>query len=407
MGWLKSLFRGEKKMTSWELFRQIYGDRKSSSGTSVTVASSLETATVFAICRVLADGVGQVPCKLFQKDKANRIEVYDHPLSELLTVQPNGFQTAFEFFETMIFHLTLTGNAFVFVNRVGSKKRIAELLLLLPGSVTVRRMADQSLEYEYTTEDGKKRVFPAETIWHLRGPSWNSWYGLDPVKMARNAIGLGMALEEAHAGMHKNGAKTSGLISIDKTISQEKYKELAAWLDMYEIGGERYQKAMILDSGAEFTPFTMTGVDSQHLETRKFQIEEMCRPFRVLPIMIGHSDKTTAYASSEQMFLAHVVHTLTPWYVRIEQSARVNLLSEDERKAGMYFKFMPNALMRGSAEARSTYFAKALGAGGTKGWMTQNDVRAAEDMERIEDPEADKLPQPVQSTAASSVQPQA
>lgn len=405
MGWLKRLIGREEKTSSWELFRQIYGGRESSSGTTVSVSTALETSTVFSICRVLADGVSQVPMKLFQKSGDSRKDRSDHELARILTVSPNKFQTAFEFFETMMFHLVLTGNFFAFKNRVGSQLRIKELIPLIPGAMTVKRQPDMTLVYEYRAENGQLQVFPQDAIWHVRGPSWNGWMGLDAVKVARNSIGLGIALEEAHAGMHRSGAKTSGLFSIEKTISKEKYKELAEWLDQFEIGGARYQKTMILDNGAKFTPFTMTGVDSQHLETRRFQIEDVCRPFRVLPVMVGHSDKAATYASAEQMFLAHVVHTLTPWYVRIEQSARLHLLSDEERAAGLYLRFMPNALMRGSAEARSTYFAKALGAGGTKGWMTQNDVRIAEDMDRIDDPEADRLPQPVKSTAASSIQP--
>jgi phage portal protein BeeE len=121
-----------------------------------------------------------------------------------------------------------------------------------------------------------------------------------------------------------------------------------------------------------------------------------------MPIMVGFSDKAATYASAEQMFLAHVVHTLMPWYQRIEQSADVNLLTEAQRMAGMYVKLNPNALMRGAAKDRAEYYAKALGSGGTKGWMTQNDVRSLEEMDRSDDPEADMLPQPTTSKPADT-----
>ena len=123
----------------------------------------------------------------------------------------------------------------------------------------------------------------------------------------------------------------------------------------------------------------MSGVDAQHIETRKLQVEEMCRAMRVMPIMIGQADKSATYASAEQMFLAHVVHTLMPWYERIEQSADVNLLSDEDRRAGFYTKFNPNALMRGAAADRGEYYSKALGAGGTPAWMTQDEVRGLEE----------------------------
>jgi HK97 family phage portal protein len=135
----------------------------------------------------------------------------------------------------------------------------------------------------------------------------------------------------------------------------------------------------------------MSGLDAQHLETRKFQIEEVCRFFDVMPIMVGYSDKATTYASAEQMFLAHVVHTLSPWYARIEQSADVNLLTEKERASGLYFKFVPAGLLRGAAKDRSEYFAKALGAGGGPAWMTQDEVRALEELNPFGG-EASRLP---------------
>jgi phage portal protein BeeE len=118
-----------------------------------------------------------------------------------------------------------------------------------------------------------------------------------------------------------------------------------------------------------------------------------------MPIMVGQSDKAATYASAEQMFLAHVVHTLMPWYQRIEQSADVNLLSEEQRNAGFYTKLNPNALMRGAATDRAEYYAKGLGSGGGKGWLTQNDVRSFEDMDKSDDPKADELPQPVEKPA--------
>lgn len=394
MSFFSKLFRREQKMTSLELFKQIYGGRESSSGTTVSVQTALETATVFAIIRVLADGVGQVPLKVFQRNGRNRAEAPDHPLSNILGSEPNRFQTAFEFFEMMMFHIVLTGNFFAFINRVGSARRVYELVPLLPQGMTVKRHSDWSLSYEYRAEDGLTQVFPAEAILHVRGPSWNGWKGLDSLNVARNAVGLGIALEEAHAKLHKNGARTSGLLSVDAKLSKEQYAYLESWLDKYELGGDRYQKAMLLDNAASYTPTSMTGVDAEHLATRNHQIKEICGIWRVNPIMIGQSDKAATYASAEQMFLAHVVHTLSPIYRRIEQSLMRQLLSPEDKKNGYYAKFMPNALMRGSSEARANYYSKALGGGNAKGWMTQNEVRASEDMNAADEAEADLLPQP-------------
>ena len=124
----------------------------------------------------------------------------------------------------------------------------------------------------------------------------------------------------------------------------------------------------------------MNGVDAQHLETRKHQVEEICRAFRVMPIMIGQADKAATYASAEQMFLAHVIHTLSPWYSRLEQSIDANLLSETDQDMGFYSKFVPNALMRGAAKDRSEFYYKMW----SMGAMSPNDIRAKEDDNPIE-----------------------
>jgi HK97 family phage portal protein len=222
--------------------------------------------------------------------------------------------------------------------------------------------------------------------------------GLEAVALARDAIGLSIALEQAHAKLHKNGVHATGVYSVEGSLTDPQWQQLSAWIKK-QAGGDAKGNPLILDHGAKWLQQAMTGVDAQHVETRMHQIGEIARAMRVMPIMIGLADKTATYASSEQMFLAHVVHTLSPWYERIEQSADVNLLTPEERDAGFYTKFQPNGLMRGAAKDRAEFFAKALGSGGGKGWMTQNEVRAADDMERSDDPEADKLPQAVAKPA--------
>lgn len=370
--------------------------RAEETGASVTWKTALDVSTVLACVRVISNGVAQVPFRLYRDSRSTG--AVDHPLYRIIYRRPNSWQTSFEFRETMMFHVLLLGNAYAFVNRVGRERKVREIVPLDPQQVTVTQNNDYSLEYMVTGIDGKQQMFPADAIWHWRGPSWNSWMGLDAVKSARAAIGLTVALEKGQWDFQKNGAKTSGLLSTANKIAPEKFEFLAAWLDRHSPGGDRAGKPMILDDGGKYAPFTMSGVDQQLIETRKHQIEEICRHFGVMPIMVGHADKTATYASAEQMFLAHVVHTLSPWYERIEQSADVNLLTQEDIQQGYYTKFTANALMRGAAKDRGEFYAKALGAGGTKGWMTQNEIRALEEMDPSDDPEADKLPQPTNAT---------
>lgn len=384
LGNITRLFRPEAKgMSSLELFKEVYGGRESRAGVSVSWTSAMDVATVQACVRTLRNGVAQVPFPLILEAGGRRERVKDHPVARVLEV-PNPWQTKFTFFETMMTHVVLTGNAFAWKGMVGAARELRRLEPIDPGRVTVIRADDGSLTYKVRADDGAAQVFSSDEIWHMRGPAWAPWLGLDATKLARDAIGLAIATEQAHADFHK-GARVSGLLSMDGSIGAEKFVSLAAWLDKHSPEGERAGKPLVLDNGAKYTPFGMTGVDAQHLETRKFQVEEICRAFGVQPIMVFQSDKTATYASAEQMFIAHVVHTLMPWYVRIEESANANLLSQDDRDAGYYLKFMPNGLMRGAAKDRAEVYSRALGGGGAgTAYMTPNEIRALEDMDPID-----------------------
>ena len=363
---------------SLDLFRLLAGWMGTKSGASVSHKSALEVSAVLACARVISEGIAQVPFKVYRQDGGNVVPATDHPLYSVLHRKPNGWMTSFELRETMAIHCILTGNAFAFINRL--RGGVAEIIPIPPGSVSVKQKDNYSLEYTVTAPNGKAMPVPQAAIWHWRGPSWDAVSGMDVVKLAREAIGLAMSAEESQARIQKTGAAISGTYSVEGTLNAEQYKAMRAWLDKEFDGAANLGKTKLLDRNAKFHPQSMTGIDAQLLETRKHQIEEICRAFRVMPIMAGYSDKAATYASAEQMFLAHVVHTLSPWYERIEQSAECNLLTAKEVSDGYFVKFNAAGLMRGSHKDRSEYFAKALGAGGSPAWMTQDEVRALEEL---------------------------
>lgn len=385
MGFWSRIFGSERKSSSLDLLRHLAKGTQSKSGRSVTIDTALQTSAVLACVRCLADGVAQVPLKIFRADDATgrRSPATEHPLYTLLHSRPNDFQTSFEFRETLMMHITLAGDFFAFINRVGGK--IVELIPLDPTKIRViwddARLART---YEYTPTSGLKVTYQAAQIWHVKGPSWDSIKGLGAVELAKEAIGLSIATEETHSKLHKNGARPGGAVSVSGRLTDEQHSKLRGWIDDNYAGSENAFQTMILDRDAKFQPFTVSGVDNQHLETRRFQIEEICRAFRVMPIMAGYSDKASTYASAEQMFLAHVVYTLAPWYERIEQSIRSQLLTADELADGYYPKFIANGLMRGAAADRAEFYAKALGSGGSPAWMAPNEIRELEELNPID-----------------------
>jgi len=367
-----------------DILSRILGQsRKSKSGALVSRDSALQVGTVLSCVRAIAEGVAQVPFRVMRETASGvsvhsqRLSATDHPLYDVLHRQPNGWQTSFEFRETLILHLALTGSAFAFINR--ARGVVQELILLDPARVTVVQNADWSLTYKVSNKSGEYKEYPAESIWHLRGPSWTGVSGLDVMQLAREAIGLSLATEESHATLHERGVRPSGVYSVDGALNPEQYKNLRAWIDSSLAGAANAGTVMLMDRNAKFTPLAINGVDAQHLETRRYQVEEVCRFFRVMPIMVGYSDKAATYASAEQMFLAHVVHTLMPWYERIQQSAEINLLTKEDRANGYYIKLNEAGLLRGAMKDTAEYLYR-LTMGGI---MERNEVRAKLDLNPI------------------------
>lgn len=394
---------GGSVTSSLELFREVYGGRLSAAGVPVNWKTALHVSTVLACCRVRAEGLS-VPFRLYRESGGGRKIATDNSLHTLISRKPNGWQTSLEFLETISFHLDLTYNAFVFVNRIGRNREVGELIPIEPGCVRVVQGDDYAPRYFVRGKNGSEQEFDRDAIWHLRGPSWNSWVGMDAIGMARNAIGLSMALEQGQSEAQKNGLQMSGVYSVKDNLSPEKFNFLSAWMDKHLPGGERAGKPMILDMEADFKRIMLSAVDQQLIETRKFQIEEICRSLRVWPIMVGHAgDQSPTFASASEFFQAHKTYTLDPLYRRISQSANINLLTEQQINDGYYTKFVVNAMMSSAPKDKGEYYAKMLGSGNAKGWGTQNEVRDFEDMDRSDDPEADKLPQP--SAAAAPTKP--
>lgn len=391
MKWPAFLKFGRKSDSTLELFNEIFGARLSAAGVNVTWDTALKVATVLACTRAIALGLAQVPLKIFQETDGKKLPAHDHPLYFVLHNQPNPWQTSFEYLETIGYHLPLTGRHYSFINR-GVGGRILELIPFEPGQVEAKRAADGEITYRVTLANGKQVEYPEEAIWHIRGASWNGWQGMDPVHLAREAIGLTIAAEEEHSRMFANGVRPSGIYSVEGNLSPEQYKNLRRALVDSHTGANK-GLPMILDRGAKWLQQAMTGVDAQHVETRRLQIEEVCRAMGVFPQMIGHTDKTATFASAEAFFIAHVVYTLTPWYRRLEQSIDAHLIGRKDVERGYYAKFISAGLLRGAMKDRGEYLSRALGAGGAPAWMTQDEVRSLEELNPMGG-EAAALPKP-------------
>jgi HK97 family phage portal protein len=376
------LWRGRKSagLSSLDVLRELLGP-PSKSGVNVTWKTAVQVTAFMCGVRVLSEGLAQMPLKPWRESADGRSHrpAKDHWTYALLTRKPNAWQTPFEFIETMMIHAVMTGAGRAFKNRM-SDGRVTELLPLLPQWVTVKRQADWSLVYEVRLgpgEDGQSQTLTlrSDQVFEIRGPSWDGYKGWDVVKVAREAVGLALSTEESHARLHKNGAKVAGILSVEGELTAEQYKDLKAWVEKEFNRGESYG-TMILDRGAKWTQQAMTGVDAQHLETRRFQIEEVGRALRVFPQMLMSTDKASTYASAEQFFLAHVVHSLGPWVTRWEQKLNRDLLSDTDFDAGLFCKFTVQALLRGDAKTRGQFYKDLFSVRA----LNPNEIRALEEL---------------------------
>lgn len=376
MSWFSGWFRkstASPQLTSYDLLVDMLRGGIARSGVTVNVTTALECTTVLACARVIANGLSQVPFRLYRTDGRNRVPATEHGLYDLIECAPNEYQSAFEFRNMLGLHLALTGNAFVYLNRVGN--RVVEMLPYSPGSITVRRDG-WKVEYDITLQDKSRITLSSDDMWHVRWLSWDGVVGMDGVRLAREAIGLALATEEHGSHLFKNGARLSGILSTDQRLNGEQRKELREAWEAAHGGNENAFGTAVLGSGMHWASLVSPNDQAQFLETRRHQVEEVCRAFGVLPIMVGHSDKASTYASAEQMFIQHAVHTLGPWYSCIEKSASRWLLTEQERKAGYYFKFNANGMMRGATKDRAEFYTKMYGVGA----LSPNDIRELEDM---------------------------
>ena len=280
-------YRGSRGMKRARIALDLMdGGAKSKAGPSVNLQAAFRVSAALACMRAISQGCAQVPFKLMRDYEeaglARKRAARDHVLYDLVTAKPNSWQSAFEFRETQALHACM-GNSYAYKGKYRGK--VAELILLDPARVKPVQHADWSITYKVTGRDGVTEELAQDQIWHVRGPSWDGFMGLDTLSMAREAMGLSIALEQSQANLHANGVRPTGVYSVDGSLDERQYDKLNAWIKKEAAAGGG--GTLILDRGAKWLSQTMTGVDAQHKEIRDQQVEEVCRVFGILPTVIG------------------------------------------------------------------------------------------------------------------------
>ena len=354
----------------------------SSSGKAVTERSAMQMTAVYSCVRILAEAIAGLPLHLYKyTENGGKEKAIDHPLYLLLHDEPNPEMSSFVFRETLMTHLLLWGNAYAQIIRNG-KGEVVALYPLMPNKMSVDRNEKGHLYYSYNrTEDeaptmkGSTVILRPEDVLHVPGLGFDGLVGYSPIAMAKNAIGLAIATEEYGAKFFANGAAPSGVLEHPGTI-KDPQRVREAWQSQFG-GSQNSGKIAVLEEGMKYTPISISPEQAQFLETRKFQINEIARIFRVPPHMVGDLEKSS-FSNIEQQSLEFVKYTLDPWVIRWEQSIMRTLLTPEEKKS-YFVKFNLEGLLRGDYQSRMNGYATAR----QNGWMSANDIRELENLDRI------------------------
>ena len=360
----------------------------STSGKYVTERSSMQMTAVYSCVRILSEAVASLPLQFYRyTSDGGKEKATDRPLYFLLHDEPNPEMTSFIFRETLMTHLLLWGNAYAQIIRNG-KGEVVALYPLMPDRMTVDRDEHGKLYYEYTVLDaddvngrrgtnkvGRTVKLKPYDVLHIPGLGFDGLVGYSPIAMAKNAIGLAIAAEEYGSKFFANGAQPSGVLEHPGTL-QDPGKIRDSWQSTFG-GSGNANKIAVLEEGMKYAPISIPPDQAQFLETRKFQIDEIARIFRVPPHMVGDLDKSS-FSNIEQQSLEFVKYTLDPWVCRWEQ-AMVKVLLKPEEKRDYFFKFNVDGLLRGDYESRMNGYAIAR----QNGWMSANDIRELENLDRI------------------------
>lgn len=339
----------------------------------------LQIATAMACVRLLSQTIATLPIGIFRRTgDGGRKAMTDHPLYELLHNQPNADMTAVDFWQVVVAWMLLRGTAYSEIDSIGD--RIVGLTPLFLPNLSRQRNATGDWEYRYVDCDtGKTRTIPASKIWKLPAFTLNGEDGISPICYGASVFNTALAADEASLNVFRNGLSASGFIQYGDTprdwLTKEQRDQIRDTTTEFS-GSRRAGRTMVLEGGMKYQALSMNPEDAQMLETRSFNIEEICRWYGVPPTLVGHGDKTSNWGTGlEQQNLSFLTYNLRPWLTKIEQSIRKSLLSPAE-KPRYFAEFSVEGLLRADSAGRATFYQSGL----NNGWLTSDEVRNKENL---------------------------
>lgn len=343
-------------------------------GVNVNSTTALRIAAVFGCTRVISEDIGKLPFEVYQQNSdRERTRATASPFWKLIHDKPNSYQTSQQFREYLTASALLRGNGFARKNIIQGQVR--ELLPLHPDRVRLEQLGDSELVYHVTGPDGTEQLYSRRDIFHLPGLTIDGPAGVSVVTHARQSLGISLASERHAATFFGNGLHSSGIFKHPKLLGDKAYERLKK--DLRDKTGGRSNELLLIEEGMDFTPITMTNVDSQFLESRTFEVVEICRWFRVPPHKIAELSRAT-FSNIEHQAMEYVTDTLMPWAKRWEYAVNQQAIVTN----GVFAELNFDALLRGATLER--YQAYQIAAGGNAPWMSRNELRRRENLSPID-----------------------
>ncbi|WP_247936048.1 phage portal protein [Streptococcus constellatus] len=361
-------------------FSLLFG--RTTSGKTVNERTALQTTAVYACVRILSETIASLPLHVYRYTEGGKAKDTEHILYTLLHDEPNPDMTSFVFRETLMSHLLIWGNAYAQIIRDRSGQVIG-LYPLLPDQMSIHRSEKGKLYYVYNRyeednpnfQEKGSIVLSQEEVLHIPGLGFDGLIGYSPIALAKNAVGMTLACEEYGASFFGNGANPGGVLE-HPGILKDPAKVRDSWNAVYQ-GTRNAHKVAVLEEGMSYKQIGIPPEEAQFLGTRKFQINEIARLFRIAPHMVGDLEKSS-FSNIEQQSLEFVKYTLDPWVVRFEQALKKSLLLPEEKKTH-FIKFNVDGLLRGDYQSRMNGYA----IGRQNGWLSTNDIRKLEELNPI------------------------
>jgi HK97 family phage portal protein len=336
--------------------------------------SALQLSAVWAAVRILGETMATLPLDVYKY--AGNVSEKDpkHPVQSLLDA-PNGYQNKFNFIELLQAHLCLHGNAYAYIERSEAGIPVA-LMPIHPERIAVKLYKGEKF---FQLHDNEDVVYSSSEILHLVGLSIDGVLGLSVIDAARSGIELGLNADKYGNKFFSNGANVGGVLTHPGTLSDEAYKRLKSSWDNKHSSIEMAHKTAILEEGMAFKPTTIPNDAAQFLQTRRFQVEEIARMFRIPLAYMGDMQNSSTRANVEQQSIDFVRNTVLPWVKRWEAEFNNKLFTEKQRsKHGV--RFNVDGLLRGDIATRYNSYSIAR----QWGWLSVNDIRTLENLPSVE-----------------------